>query len=541
MTTPRLLDLFTRQVQDGPDEAVLYDGLAGAGAARVVTRRALRELAADMAADLRGAGIGEGDCIAVWLPNWSSAVAAQLAALSVGAHVVGVNTRYNSDEVAHVLAMASPRAILIAHDFNNLDLRGRLHAAMAEPGIPAPYVLVVAAPGTDQPDDVASYDVGAGADVFPRSTGHSDLEPHPVAGLCTTFTTSGSTGRSKLAAHAEAGVTAHSLAVAERAQIGAGDVVLGALPLSGVFGFTPSMAALVSGAAILLEPVFDAAGVLADMSTYGVTHAAGADDLFGRLRAAWPAEGMTHRMRWIGIADFEGRSAEFAEWAEAELGCSVVGVYGSSEIFALTSFWDARDPAELRWSGGGHLVSPQIRARIADPATGSEVERGGEGEIQFQGPNVVDAYLGDQKLSEGTFTDDGWFRSGDLGRAVDDDTIEFVCRMGDALRLRGFLVDPSEIELRLNAHPGVEVGKVVGVPGPGGGTVAVAFVVPQAGAAPEPAELRAWCAETLAKFKVPSEVYLLEEMPTTSGTNGTKIRSAALREIARERLLHRGA
>jgi acyl-CoA synthetase (AMP-forming)/AMP-acid ligase II len=150
MTTPRLLDVFGDLVQDAPDEIVLYDGNAGAAAARPVSRRQLSELAADMAADLRAVGVGEGDCVAVWLPNWSSAVAAQFAALAVGAHVVGVNTRYNSDEVAHVLLMARPKAVLIAHDFNALDLRGRLEMAMRAPGVEAPVVFVVAAPGADR-------------------------------------------------------------------------------------------------------------------------------------------------------------------------------------------------------------------------------------------------------------------------------------------------------------------------------------------------------------------------------------------------------
>ena len=105
--------------------------------------------------------------------------------------------------------------------------------------------------------------------------------------------------------------------------------------------------------------------------------------------------------------------------------------------------------------------------------------------------------------------------------------------MGDVLRLRGFLVDPAEIELRLAAHDAVALAKVVGAPAPDGhGTRAVAFVVTRAGHTTSEDELKAWCATNLAKFKVPDEVRFLTEMPTTSGTNGTKIRAAALRELA---------
>jgi fatty-acyl-CoA synthase len=179
-------------------------------------------------------------------------------------------------------------------------------------------------------------------------------------------------------------------------------------------------------------------------------------------------------------------------------------------------------------------VSPDIEVRVVDPADGEPLADGLEGELQFRGPNVVDAYLGNPGAAADAFTGDGWFASGDLGLLVADGGFVHTCRMGDALRLRGFLVDPSEIELRLGEHPAVRTAKVVGVPGPDGGTRAVGFVVLEPGpaAGPTPAQLRDWCAGALARFKVPDEVRVIGEMPTTSGTNGTKIRAATLREWA---------
>lgn len=538
MQAPRILDLFNALAEADPGAVALYDAHAGKEDAFVVTRAELRALATSMAADLHRLGVGRGDCVGVWLPNWSTAVAAQLAALSLGAHVIGINTRYNIDEVAHVLDMAHPRAILIAHDFNKLDLLGTLRSALKLCETDAPTMLVVAAPGEPQVENVDPYDLGCGAESFRGQVADPSvgLAPCPEPALATAFTTSGSTGRSKLAAHAELGVAAHSVAVAERMQLSADDVVLGALPLSGVFGYTPAMAALVTGAAILLEPVFEARGVLLDMATYHVTHAAGADDLLGRLATQWTTHREPVPLRWIGIADFEGKSRAVAEWAESELGAVVAGVYGSSELFALTSVWPADYPPEQRWSGGGRMVSPLIQVRVVDPVDDTRVADGAEGELQFRGPNVVDAYLGDQSLSEGAFTADGWFRTGDLGRKVAPDTIEYLCRMGDVLRLRGFLVDPSEIEVRLAAHPAVTVAKVVGVRGPDGGTQAVGFVTVEGDVPPSAEELRHWCTQTLAKFKVPTHVYVIEEMPTTSGVNGSKIRASELRTLAAARV-----
>lgn len=200
----------------------LYDGHAGKADAFVVTRAELRALATSMAADLHRLGVGHGDCVGVWLPNWSTGVAAQLAALSLGAHVIGINTRYNTDEVAHVLDMAHPRAILIAHDFNRLDPLGTLRTTLTQCQAEAPVMIVVAASGQPPVEDIAPYDFGCGAQSFPNAPSGNfvELAPCPAPALATAFTTSGSTGRSKL---------------------GADDVVLGALP-SGVFGYTPAMA-----------------------------------------------------------------------------------------------------------------------------------------------------------------------------------------------------------------------------------------------------------------------------------------------------------
>jgi fatty-acyl-CoA synthase len=174
-----------------------------------------------------------------------------------------------------------------------------------------------------------------------------------------------------------------------------------------------------------------------------------------------------------------------------------------------------------RRAGSVGLPLPGVELRLADG-----------GEIELRGPNVFRGYWEREEATAESFTADGWFRSGDLGALVEEGAFSYICRMGDALRLRGFLVDPAEIELRLAAHAGVHTAKVVGVPGPDGATVAVGFVTPDGPDRPDPAELREWCAAELAAFKVPATVHVVAEMPTTTGTNGTKIKAGTLREWA---------
>lgn len=524
-----LASLLADLVERDPGATIAID--AGGDEPERVTRAQLWERAQRLRADLARRGVERGDCVAVWLPNWSDALAWQFATASLGAHVIGVNTRYNVDEVAHVLERARPKVVAIAHEFHGLDLIGTLRQAIAVAGCDPMSVAVVAGPHGDPPLAVEHYDVGSGA-WLPGATPSADW-PSGADELAVAFTTSGSTGRPKLAAHKDSAVVAHAFADARAIGIGGGDVALCVLPLSGVFGFSTAMAAIAGGASCLLEAVFDAYAVLDDMARWRVTHVVGGDDFVGRLADAWrdhPRD--LSAWRWLGIADFLGRSAELGTWASAEFGTSTSGVYGSSEVFALTALWPPEEPAPRRWSGGGRLVSPDIEARAVDPVTEQPVPPGEQGELQLRGPNVVDAYLGDEEAAARAFTADGWFRTGDLVTISEDAAITFACRMGDVLRLRGFLVDPAEIEHRLAEHESVQVAKVVGVRDAAGATEAVGFVVLDGPAEPE--ELRAWCAKSLARFKVPSAIHIIDRMPTTSGTNGSKIRAATLREWARQ-------
>lgn len=164
--------------------------------------------------------------------------------------------------------------------------------------------------------------------------------------------------------------------------------------------------------------------------------------------------------------------------------------------------------------------------------TEEELPAGERGELQLRGTNVVTHYLGDAGEGAKAFTDDGWFRTGDLSEAVDDRTFAYICRIGDVLRLKGFMVDPAEIEMHLADHPEVVVAKVVGRPDAAGETEAVAFVVTTRDATVTGEELREHVRADLARYKVPAEVRIVDDMPTTAGTNGRKIRAVTLREWA---------
>ena len=497
---------------------------------------------AGLSGELRTRGVGRGDVVAVWLPNWSETVVWEFALAALGAAVLGVNTRYGIDEIAHLLERGRPVGVVAPARFLDLDFAGRLRDALAVAGdVPAPWVAI-ARPGDGNPD---RFDVGGGTwspASAPSPTTASINGRIPADGQPSDpvnyFTTSGSTGLPKLAGHDQASIATHSVNVADALDMHAGDVFLGALPLSGVFGFNPALAMLGAGGACLLEPVFDPELVLRDMETTRVTHAVGGDDMLGRLMDAWRQAAADDRpalgaLRRGGIADFAGRVEAVVDWAQNEVQATLAGVYGSSELFSLASIWPPSLALPARRRGGGTVVSDEIEVRAVDPHTGERCPPDTPGELQFRGYNVVCGYLGDPDAMREAFTGDGWFRSGDLGSALEPPgSFVYICRAGDALRLRGFLVEPAEIERFLCTHPDVSAAKVVGVSVSEGGEVAVAFVQRAPGGTVTEEQLIELCRSRLAAFKVPALVNLIDEFPVTTGTNGTKIRAAELRRRA---------
>ncbi|MCO5594557.1 hypothetical protein L7F22_048589 [Adiantum nelumboides] len=145
-----LSDLLADTAAAAPESTVVIDG---GPAPRRVSRSELVARVLTLREDLRAHGVGEGDCVGVWLPNWSESLVAQFAAAALGAHVIGINTRYGVADVAHVLDRARPRVLLIAHDFLGLDLRARLREAVAEADVPAPGIAVVTGPGRPPADE----------------------------------------------------------------------------------------------------------------------------------------------------------------------------------------------------------------------------------------------------------------------------------------------------------------------------------------------------------------------------------------------------
>lgn len=511
---------------------------AGAGERRV-TFAELQERSAAVSGGLRRLGLGRGDAVAVFLPTGAEWVEVLFAAARLGVGVVGVNTRYRGDDLRHLLRVSQAKVLVVADRFGGVDLPGIVADALAEGTGALACVVVAPGPAAAGWRDLPVPAVGF-ADL---ASGGGEAAPEPAgraSDFAIAFTTSGTTGLPKLAAHDQASVVLHARNTARAFGVRPIDAGLVALPLCGTFGFSSALAMLAGGAACVLQARFDATEAARLVERHRVSHFNGADGMLAAILATEGAGGCLASWREGVFANFANGGAEVVAGAEELVGARLTGVYGSSECFALLARWPADAPAELRRRDGGLLVGDGLEVRAADPATGAVLGPGEEGELQFRGYAVTSGYLGDEEATRAAFTTDGWYRSGDLGATLGAAEAEagrgflYRARLKDSLRLRGFLVDPVEIERRLGAHPGVRLAQVVGVAVPGEGDVAVAFVQPEPGAAapPDEEELRRFCGAGIADYKVPRRVVLVGAFPTVDGPNGVKIRKADLRDEA---------
>jgi malonyl-CoA/methylmalonyl-CoA synthetase len=214
----------------------------------------------------------------------------------------------------------------------------------------------------------------------------------------------------------------------------------------------------------------------------------------------------------------------FNEWQE-RTGHTILERYGMSETIMLTSNpYDSKD-GERRGGTVGFPL-PGVGLRVCDDQ-GQELPTGEIGGIQVKGPNVFSGYWQMPEKTREEFTEDGWFKTGDVGKIDERGYVTIVGRSKDLIISGGYNVYPAEIEGYINEMPGVAESAVVGVPHPDFGEVGVAVVIPKSGANLDGDEIIAALKAQLANFKIPKRCFVVSELPRN--TMG-KVQKNLLRE-----------
>ncbi len=453
----------------------------------------LRGLAAQFARALRKRGVSPGDRVVVQIEKSPAAVALYLAALQCGAVFVPLNTAYTDAEVGYFLGDAKPA--LFVHD-------------PARDGIWA----FCAALGTT-PNSPFWQEAAAATPDFAIAA----REPDDLAAICYT---SGTTGRSKGALISHHNLASNAETLIALWQFTSEDRLLHILPIFHVHGlFVALHCALFSGATLFFERGFDTVRVRSLLARSTVLM--GVPTHYTRLLGdpAFGAEDCASmRLFLCGSAPL---LAETHREFTTRTGHHILERYGMTETGMISS--NPYDGERVAGTVGYALPGIDVRVRNAD---GALVAAGEVGTLEITGPNVCAGYWQMPDKTAESFTEDGWFITGDLVTAEADGRITIVGRAKDLIIAGGYNIYPKEVESVLDEMSGVSESAVVGIPHPDFGESVVAVIVVQAGAALTEIEVKAWVEKRLARFKHPRAVHFVDALPRN--TMG-KVQKAELR------------
>ena len=528
-TTAQLLDRLAAEFPDLP--YVLTDE-------RTYTYRELAEFSMDLAAGLHATGIRAGDHVAVDMANFVEAVALKFAVARLGAVSVSINFMLRHQELGYVLRQSRSTVLITMDSFRGLDYLAELDQLTTGwddlgGGEPLPDLREVFIFPTEggRPARGTSLDdlVRRGADV-PRSvvldlTGAAD--PHAVSDL---LYTSGTTGKAKGVLLTHDGVLRTAYSSAYHRALPAGFRIMYAMPLYHVFGYVEAtIAVLFVRGSIVPKTTFDAAEMLNAVARHSVDEImcvpAMTSVLLEKARAdTYDLSPMTSIFS-SGTPHPEGMFAAMDEVFGVE---RIYTAYGQTETTASTMCTLPGDGLDRLTStngtqkpggcAGDEALSGSLAVyKVVDIATGAELPAGQIGALLVRGPIVTQGYYDKPVETAELFTDDGWMRTGDLGRIDDDGYLSLTGRQKESYRFGGELVIPSDVEEVLIQHDGVLEAHVVGIPHERWGDVGCAFVVVDPALSPDADELIAYCAARVARFKVPANVLFIDasELPRT--------------------------
>jgi malonyl-CoA/methylmalonyl-CoA synthetase len=434
---------------------------------------------------LVAAGCEIGDRVAVQVDKSWEALALYLGCLRAGLVFLPLNVGYQKSELGYFFGDAEPRVVVCRPDTESMVGALRPEAAVLTLASGAGTLLERAAELPETFDTVLS-------------------KPDDLAAI---LYTSGTTGRAKGAMLTHRNLGSNALALVDAWGFTRGDVLLHALPIYHVHGlFVAVHCALLSACRMLWLAKFDAAEVRTLLPR--ATVMMGVPTFYTRLLAD-PAFGAAdcRSMRLFVSGSAPLLPETFAAFRE-RTGQPILERYGMSETGMNTS-----NPLKGERIAG--TVGPPLRGvsiRVVDDA-GEPCAAGTIGAIQVKGANVFAGYWRMPEKTREEFTDDGWFRTGDVGELLPNGYLRIVGRAKDLIITGGLNVYPKEIEEKIDALPGVAESAVIGVPDTDFGEAVNAVVVLRAGGAAREQDIIAALKAEIASFKVPKRVFFVDALP----------------------------
>lgn len=478
----------------------LYDGLFGIHAGKTtpflhlpdgqtITHQDFLTTSARIAHVTARIGLKPGDRVAVQVEKSPEALALYAACVQAGLVFLPLNTGYTVDELGYFIEN-SGASVMICDEKSEAKLSEvakNLGARIETLNADGKGTLMAQAQGS------------------PVSFPTVDRQGEDLAAL---LYTSGTTGRSKGAMLTQNNLLSNARTLVREWRFTADDVLLHALPIFHTHGlFVATNVVLASGGSMIFMPKFDLDQIIGRMP--GATAMMGIPTFYTRLLD----DARFTKDRAAGMRLFISGSAPLLAEThiqfEKRTGHRILERYGMTETNMNTS-----NPYDgERRAGTVGFPLPGVDLKITNPDTGETLPNGEVGQIEVRGPNVFKGYWQMPEKTAAELREDGFFITGDLGKVDEDGYVHIVGRNKDLIISGGYNIYPKEIELILDDQPGVLESAVIGVPHPDFGETVLGIIVPENGSSPDTEAIMESVRQSLARFKHPRKLVVLDELP----------------------------
>jgi acyl-CoA synthetase (AMP-forming)/AMP-acid ligase II len=446
---------------------------------------------------LRAAGVQRGQRVAFLDKNHPACLEILIAATSIGAVATVVNWRVIGDELVHVLNDSGARLLFVGAE---------LHPTVQAIAAQVPHLERVVVVG----DEYESL-LAAAQPVSPDAQADAPANDTDTALV---IYSSGTTGRPKGVLLNQRALVNHIANLAPSFPFSEGDANLVAMPLFHVGGIAYAFFGIRAGVPTILTREPEAATLLGALHA-GATHAFFVPPVIARfLDAGETATTAVSGLRYLvyGAAPMPMPLLQraLATWPDVNF----VQVYGQTELCgAVTALSpaDHRDPGRTNLLLSAGKAAPGTEIQIVDPATGDRLSSGEPGEIWARSDQAMSGYLNRPETTAETISDEGWLRTGDIGRLDADDYLYIEDRLKDMIITGGENVYGPEVESVLIEHPAIADAAVIGVPDDFWGESVKAIVV--ATTEVEPGDIIEFCRRHLAAYKCPRTVDFAPSLP----------------------------
>ena len=476
-----------------------------------------------LASGLLRLGIAVGDRVGIWSPNRAEWLLTQFATARIGAILVNINPAYRTHELEHALNKVQVKLLICADRFKTSNYIEMLQTiapelTMCQPGqlqskkLPAlQHIVRMGTQLTPGMWNFAQLSEGESSHALLDSIANQ-LDCHDAINI---QFTSGTTGSPKGATLTHHNIVNNARFTALAMRLSAVDTLCIPVPLYHCFGMVLGVLACVGVGAAMVFPAeaFDPVATMQAVSQERCTALHGVPTMFiAQLQHPLFATFDFSHLR-TGIMAGAPCPIETMKQVIAQMNLSEITIaYGMTETSPVSFQSATDDPLEKRVSTVGR-IQPHLMVKIIDP-TGATVERGVSGELCTRGYSVMQGYWNDEVQTQAAIQD-GWMLTGDLATIDDLGYCNIVGRVKDMLIRGGENVYPREVEEFLFTHPKIQEVQVFGVPDAKYGEEVATWVVLKAGVQASSDEIRAFCKDRIAHYKVPRYIKFVDALPMT--------------------------